>query len=289
MSADLQREQDRQARAIHGSRLGYWSAVLGVKLARLPLPTRRFRAWAFRTIFDKKYPPGLNEAEAELPLADYPTLNAVFTRGLKPACRPIPAADSAFLSPCDGTVQDLGTVTRGRILTLKNIEYSLDALLPGIDVAAFEGGLFAVIFLSPIDCHRVFCPRAGRLLEAVHVPGARLLVHPPFQRPEYPVYTLNERMVFRFTTARGPSVVVMVAGWGVGHITVPLAPDLKPQAGGITRRAFAATDVRAGDWLATFELGSTVVLLAPPAPGSVALVSPNDKVRYGQPLFADPA
>ena len=154
-------------------------------------------------MFARRYPPGLNEHEAEKPLESYRSLNAVFTRGLKPEYRPIPIGTPEILSPCDGTVQDVGLVEHGRLLTVKGIDYSLSSLLPDIDIAPYEGGQFAIIFLSPIDCHRVFSPQDGRLEEVVHVAGARLLVHPPFQRAEYPVYTLNERMIFRLSGETG--------------------------------------------------------------------------------------
>ena len=110
--AAIQREERRQARRIHGGLLSLWLAQLGLKLARLPLPSRRLRLWLFRTVFGKKYPPGLNEDEAERPLWAYPSLNAVFTRGLKPESRPIPAGTPQFLSPCDGAVQEVGRVER---------------------------------------------------------------------------------------------------------------------------------------------------------------------------------
>lgn len=285
----IRREQRRQAWAIHGGLVGFGVALLGVALARLPLPSRRLRERLYRTAFGKKYPPGLNEAEMDRPLAEYPTLNALFTRGVRPECRPIPAGTPQFLSPCDGTVQDVGRVEKGRILTLKRIEYTLESLLPGTDTAAFEGGHFAVVFLSPIDCHRVFAPQDGELHEATHVPGARLLVHPPFQRAEFPVYTLNERVLFRFTTPLGPCVMAMVAGWGVGNITLPAAPDFRPRARRVTATAWSPPlPVRRGEWVATFELGSTVVLVVPPADGVKCAVSPNDKVRYGEPLFTYP-
>ncbi len=234
----IKREQFRQARSIHGGLLKFLVAVLGVRLSRLPIPTRRLRLSLFRSVFSSKYPPGLNEAEAEKPLWAYPSLNAVFTRGLKPACRPIPLGTPQFLSPCDGTVQEVGRVEQGKILTLKGIEYTLGSLLPGIDTKPFEDGHFAIVFLSPLDCHRVFSPQDGQLEEAIHVPGYRLLVHPPFQRAEFPVYTLNERMLFRLSTPLGPCLVVMVAGWGVGNITLPGAPRFRPRSRQAARRLF---------------------------------------------------
>jgi phosphatidylserine decarboxylase len=284
-SRTIRHEQFRQARQIHGGLVNLCVALLGIKLSRIPIPTRRLRLSVYRTLFGKKYPPGLDEDEAEKPLWAYPSLNALFTRGIKPEHRPIPAGTPQFLAPCDGTVQDVGVIRRGTLLTLKGIPYDLGSLLAGADPRPFEGGPFAVVFLSPIDCHRVFSPQDGHLEEVVHVPGYRLLVHPPCQRAEYPVYTLNERMVLRFSTARGPCAVVLVAGWGVGNITLPLAPDFRPRSRAAARKTWSPpVPVNRGDWIATFELGSTVVLLAPPAADVTPLVSPNEKVEYGQPV-----
>src|SRR5262249_44425974 len=135
--------------------------------------------------------------------------------------------------------------------------------------------------------HRVFSPQDGKLEQVAHVPGYRLLVHPPYQRPEYPVYTLNERVVFRFSTGFGPCALVMVAGWGVGNITLPLAPEFRP----VSRRTLSkswspSVAIKHGDWIATFQLGSTVVLITPPVAGATALVSANQKVKYGEPVLS---
>jgi phosphatidylserine decarboxylase len=282
----IRREQFSQAKRIHGGLWKLFIAALGIKLARLRIPTKRLRLAVYRSIFGKKYPPGLDESEAERPLWEYPSLNALFTRGIKPEYRPIPAGTPEFLCPCDGTVQEIGRLDHDRLLTLKGIEYSLGSLAPHTDTRPFEHGHFAIVFLSPIDCHRVFSPQDGALEEVVHVPGYRLLVHPPFQRAEYPVYTLNERMILRFSTNLGPCLVVMVAGWGVGNITLPLAPSFRPRSKvAATKTWTPPAAVKRGDWVATFELGSTAVLIAPPAANVTALVSTNDRVKYGQPVL----
>ena len=264
-------------------------AVIAVKLSRLPIPSRALRVRLFRNVYARMYPPGLNEREAEKPLGSYRSLNAVFTRGVKPEYRPIPADTSELLSPCDGTVQDIGTVERGRILTVKGIPYLLASLLPDIDINPYEGGQFAIIFLSPIDCHRVFSPQDGWLEEIVHVPGARLLVHPPFQRAEFPVYTLNERVIFRLSTDVGSCLVVMVAGWGVGNITLPAAANSQ-----FRRRHGRSADrelphsVKRGDWIATFELGSSVVLITSSSLCTTPLVSPMRRFTMGSPSLDSP-
>jgi phosphatidylserine decarboxylase len=282
----IRREQSRQARSIHGGLLRFYLAILAVKLSRFPIPSQRLRLRLFRNMYARLYPPGLNEEEAEKPLKTYRSLNAVFTRGIKSDYRPITAGTPEITSPCDGTVQDIGSVQEGTLMTVKGIAYSLASLLPDMDIIPYERGQFGVIFLSPIDCHRVFSPHEGWLDEVVHVPGARLLVHPPFQRAECPVYTLNERMIFRLSTKLGPCVIVMVAGWGVGNITLPFAPEFRPRS---TRteswKPKSPQAVKRGDWIATFELGSAVVLMTASSLNATPLVSPYDKVRYGQPVF----
>jgi phosphatidylserine decarboxylase len=285
-NVSIKLEQIRQARSIHGGLLRLYLALLAVKLSRLPIPSQRLRLRLFRNTYAKRYPPGLNEQEAEKPLETYQSLNAVFTRGVKPEYRPITSGTPEILSPCDGMVQEVGRVERGRLLTVKGIEYLLVSLLPEIDIHPYEGGQFAIIFLSPIDCHRVFSPLDGCLEEVVHVPGSRLLVHPPFQRAEYPVYTLNERMIFRFKAQLGSCVVVMVAGWGVGNITLPFAPRFQPTSRRIERwTSESPHPVNRGDWIATFELGSSVVLITSSSLEATPLVCPNQKVYYGQPIL----
>jgi phosphatidylserine decarboxylase len=283
----IRREQFRQAKQVHGGLLKFLIAVAGVKLARLWIPTQTLRRSVFRTVFGKKYPPGIDEAEAEKPLGMYPSLNALFTRGIKPEYRPIAGGAPQFLSPCDGTIQDVGRLRDDKLLTLKGIEYTLGSLLPLVDTTPFANGHYAIVFLSPIDCHRVFSPQDGRLEQAIHVPGYRLPVHPPCQRVEYPVYALNERMILQLSTPLGPCLVVMVAGWGVGNITLPAAPDFKPRRNAVSCEKWAnPVNVKRGDWIATFELGSTAVLITPPGVDTSSLITPNQKVKYGQPLFA---
>jgi phosphatidylserine decarboxylase len=281
-------EEVRQAWRIHGGIVTLCAAALGVRLARVKIPSRRLRLLVYRTLYGKKYP-ALDETELEQPLWAYPSLNALFTRGVRPECRPIAATANDFLCPCDGTVQEIGKIDQEQRLTVKDTEYNLASLLPGIAGDAFHGGHFAIIFLSPRDCHRVFSPQAGRIEEVVHVPGYRLLVHPPYQRKEFPVFTLNERVIIRWTTPRGACALVLVAGWGVGNITLCFDPSFRPNGSKLTRKTYAGgLAVNRADWVATFELGSTTILLTEPADCVTLRAVHDQQVRYGQPLFSFP-
>jgi phosphatidylserine decarboxylase len=285
IASNARLEQFRQARRIHGGTINLAAAALGVRLSRIPIPTR-FREPLYRTIYGQKYKP-LNEAELDRPLAEFRSLNALFTRGLRPECRPISDVESQLLCPCDSTIQDLGQLHDDTLLTVKGIEYSLSTLLPEINTQPLINGSFAIFFLSPADCHRVFAPAAGEIKEILHVPGRRLLVHPPYQRKEFPVFTLNERVIIRLRTSVGECVLVMVAGWGVGNITFPFDVPLRLMRRQVTRHEFAAPrPVERGEWIATFELGSTVILLTEPHDALVAAIARDEHVCYGQPAFA---
>lgn len=265
-----------------------WAAALGVRLARIPIPSRRLRERLYRTIYGNKYA-ALNEDELDRPLAEFRSLNELFTRGVRPEFRPISDGESMFVCPCDGTVQDIGHVRRDTVLSIKGIEYSLESLVPVVDTRPYRGGAFAVLFLSPANCHRVFAPASGTLREIVHVPGRRLLVHPPYQRREFPVFTLNQRVVLRLQTRLGECLVVMVAGWGVGNITYPFQTELRLSRRRVTRQQFGTPrPVERGEWFATFELGSTVILVTEENAGIRPEITPDAEVAYGQPAFSFP-
>src|SRR5579883_3121552 len=129
-------EQYRQARTIHGGVFNLLLAALAVKLARVPIPSKRLRRRLYGTVYGKKYA-ALDEAECDRPLWAYRSFNALFTRGVKPELRPIPESTDQFLCPCDGRVQDVGAIEHGKILTVKGVEYTLPSLLAGKDAGPF--------------------------------------------------------------------------------------------------------------------------------------------------------
>jgi phosphatidylserine decarboxylase len=279
-------EELDQARRIHGGVLGLAAVSLGIRLARVEIPSRALRLLVYRSVFGRKFA-ALDEAELDRPLADYESFHALFTRAVRPGLRPISEGAADLLAPCDGEIQEVGVLDRDRLLTAKGIDYTLRSLAPGVDARRFEGGRFATVFLSPRDCHRVFSPHEATIEEAIHVPGFRLLVHPPYQRRDFPVYSLNERLILRLATPLGACLLILVAGFGVGNLTLRFDPAFRPRDRRVAAKAYApAIRAARGEWIATFELGSTVIVVVEPQPNLTPRVVHADKVRYGQPLFS---
>jgi phosphatidylserine decarboxylase len=107
-------------------------------------------------------------------------------------------------------------------------------------------------------------------------PGARYSVAPGVLARRARVLSINERAALRFSTERGPFWLVMVGALNVGRIRVV---GVEPGRAGSPRR------FERGEELARFELGSTVVLVAPrTGPKPLATLALARPVRMGEPI-----
>ena len=220
---------------------------------------------------------GADLEEVRPPLKAYPSLGAFFVRELIEGARPVESDPGLLPSPVDGTVQALDEVSEGTLLQAKGRSYPVrDLLGPVGEDIDLEGGFAWTIYLSPKDYHRIHSPETARLVESAHLPGARHSVAPKvLARRE--VLSINERVVLRLETERGPLLLVLVGALNVGRIrVVGLQPDHTGSIDPPLERARGAE-------LARFEMGSTIVLISPPGgPGLTEGLSVGDSVRLGQ-------
>lgn len=226
-------------------------------------------------IFVRAY--GVDLAEAQGELGDYPTLEALFTRKLRAGLRPVDDAPDALVSPVDGRCAFAGTSVDGRIELAPGQRLTLSSLL----ARGIEGERdVIVLYLSPRDYHRVHVPREGRAVRWHYVPGTLWPVFPAAVRRVPELFARNERAVVAVETSAGPLDVVLVGAFGVGRITLSVC-DLVTNAGGATASGTLDAPLVRGDELGVFHLGSTVVLVA-----GAGTLSPEiragDVVRVGR-------
>jgi phosphatidylserine decarboxylase len=255
------------------------------------LMTRTWRPWknAFARLFIRIYRVDTSEAASQ-DLADYPHFNAFFTRALKPGAR-VPDADpSAALIPADGRISQLGPIESGRLLQAKGQTYSAAELLgDAVFAEQLAGGVFATVYLSPRDYHRVHMPLAGTLVSTLHIPG-KLYSVAPFTVEGIPnLFARNERLVCRFETERGPMAVVMVGAVNVSGIeTVWRGVEVPPYASQPTPRDYrgASPPIRLDRFaeMGRFNMGSTVIVLLPRGFVLDAALAPDRPVKVGQRL-----
>ncbi|MCI3919943.1 archaetidylserine decarboxylase [Paenibacillus sp. TRM 82003] len=187
--------------------------------------------------------------EAERELAEYASLNDFFIRRLKSGARPIDPDPQSVVSPVDGTVAETGPVTSDRVFFAKGQAYTVDELLNGSPHASrYDGGMFAVIYLSPSNYHRIHAPVDATVIEFERIPGAVYPVNDPSMRLMKQVLSRNARLVTYLEHGKSTIALVKVGAMNVGSIQYAGGPE-------------APERVAKGEELAFFEFGSTVVLL----------------------------
>jgi phosphatidylserine decarboxylase len=238
----------------------------------------------------KRFGVDWNEA-ASANVADYPHFNAFFTRALKPGARTVNTDPAAIVMPADGRISQCGPIRHGRLFQAKGFDFSAEELLAdGALARSFDGGVFATVYLSPRDYHRVHMPFAGRLLETRHVPGRLFSVGTSTVAQVPRVFARNERLVCVFETSFGPMAVVMVGALLVSGVeTVWNGVEIPAYADRVITHDYRGTATpilldRQAE-MARFNYGSTVIVLLPPGVATLdATLVAEVPVQLGQVL-----
>lgn len=219
------------------------------------------------TRFIQLYDVNIEEIKLDLP-QDFDTFNDFFVRELHDGAREIDSRADSIVSPADGTVSLAGMLRADSVLQAKGLSYSLDDLLATDldESASYVNGRFATIYLAPYNYHRVHAPFGGELVAARYVPGELFSVNEATVSRVAGLFRRNERLVMHFRTASGPAVLIFVGALNVGSISTPWSGEIRPRKSGIVDAIDISThdtNVRKGDLLGWFNMGSTVILLLP--------------------------
>ncbi len=212
----------------------------------------------------------VNMGEAvEADIEAYPDFNSFFTRALKPGARPLATESNAVLCPVDGAVSQAGKVEGDAIFQAKGHQFSMQTLLGNSTNWSdkFQNGLFATLYLSPRDYHRIHMPLTGTLKEVIYVPGRLFSVNPVTTRKVPGLFARNERVACLFETEHGPMGMVLVGAINVASIETVWQGVVTPPAGKrIQTWDYSDKHVvlNAGEEMGRFNMGSTVILLFGP-------------------------
>lgn len=246
---------------------------------RLPRSLSRPLVSAYVRYFDVD----LQDVEEALLEGGYDSFNSFFTRRLREGARPID--DAAIVAPSDGLLRSVDLIERGSTVAAKGHAYSIGELLADEARAeAYVGGHATTIYLHPRDYHRVHCPCDAQVRSVTAVPGRLLPVTAAALMHEPRLFARNERLIHHLETPFGEMAVVMVAAFGVGHMSCAYRQvAVHPRQ--IQRTVCdPPARLRKGDELGVFHLGSTVVLLTQRGVQATDLELPV-AVRMGQALF----
>jgi len=249
----------------------------------------RIRHTSIKNFIIKNYtdlnPVKMHEAVEEDMFA-YESLNAFFTRALKPECRPFDENKNHWLCPVDGSVSQAQAITNGRIFQAKGQDYSLLELLGGDKKLEkiFNDGQFATLYLSPRDYHRIHMPTAGKLKHMQYIPG-RLFSVATFVVAHIPrLFARNERCVCYFETEQGPMAMILVGAINVSAMETVWHGLITSEAKKIKRFDYSDKNIalERGEEMGRFNLGSTVIVLATNKMQIAKTITVESEIKLGQ-------
>ena len=259
-----------------------WSRFLSV-LVRTRFPFG-FNRWVMRR-FISTYQLDMNEAE--LTLAEYPTLGALFTRALKPGTHTVDTRPRVAVSPADGHVLNAGRLREGQLIQCKGHDFDIqDLLLDPEQATRFRQGSWCTVYLSPRDYHRVHHPIEGTIIRSDYVNGALWPVNQAAVQNVKRLFCVNERVVTYVESPIGPVATIMVGATSVGHITMAYDDQVVANKGHKSHKKKYERPIevtRAGE-LGTFHLGSTAIVLFANPEVELTSLSDGQAIRIGEPI-----
>lgn len=264
-------------------------------LSRIVLRVTRIRFRPVKNLLIRSFLRGfkvnMSEAAQPNPL-QYPSFNAFFTRALRPGARATDIDPTVLVSPVDGTVSQIGRLDGSKLVQAKGHDYTLEALLDGAPEWAqrFTGGSFATLYLAPYNYHRIHMPVAGTLRAAWFVPGQLFSVNAVTAAAVPGLFAKNERVVCVFEDGPRAFAMVLVGALFVGSIATVWHGDIAPRSP--PERVDLPIDasrsplkLSKGAEMGRFNMGSTVILLAPPdLLNWMPKFVPGSRVEVGQML-----
>lgn len=213
----------------------------------------------------------------------YESLNAFFTRELKPGARPF-ADEPALLCPVDGAVSQAGPIDGNEIFQAKGHSYTLQQLLGSEEAAApYMNGSFATLYLSPRDYHRIHMPHTGNCTLMRYIPGRLFSVATHTVNHIPGLFARNERCVCLFDTDFGDMAMVLVGAINVSAIETRWH-GLVTGNGMTDRRYDGEVQLQRGEEMGRFNLGSTVIVLLPQGMQWDESIVAGASVKLGQAL-----
>lgn len=201
----------------------------------------------------------------------YPSLNALFTRALRTP-RHIDSKPYNLVSPTDSLIIESGKVENNKALQIKGKSYDVSTLL-GInvtedskDVTNLNNLSYINLYLSPKDYHHYHAPCDVEILESRYFSGHLLPVNFPSLRKNDSLYNVNERVVLKMRLLGNDSIAyyVAVGALNVGKMRFVFDEKIQSNArlGDFTRVYERPILLKGGQEIGTFEMGSTIVLIA---------------------------
>lgn len=198
----------------------------------------------------------------------------------------------------------------GRVGNVKGINYAVDNFLgrpihsngfysapatgSSITLKAHHRLYSVVIYLAPGDYHRFHSPTNWTVQRRRHFSGRLFSVRPAFVASFADLFAINERVVYEGQWTHGYFSMTAVGATNVGSVAVNFDRQLKTNQAMLGKRYQSSVEfgphgrqLKKGEMMGEFRLGSTIVLLFEAPEHAKFNTSLDQKVRFGQSLAKD--
>lgn len=194
-----------------------YNTVLGRLLLRIVFMQSWF--WKYAASFQKlrstssrvnRYVKKYDIAPTDYTQSDWRSFYDFFGRQLKPGAIKLPTSRHALIAIAEAKLLAV-SITSGLTLTVKHRKYDLTSIVGSRELAEqYKGGTALVYRLSMHNYHRYLFPDDGRLLSTNHFTGVLHTVSSISR--DYPVYSINQRVVSVLSTEYFSEVVMIEVG-----------------------------------------------------------------------------
>jgi phosphatidylserine decarboxylase len=232
----------------------------------------------------------VNTKECIIPKDGFKTFDEFFTRKLKPKARIIATGTKVVVSPVDALVYEFGKINDTAIIQAKGIDFSVDSLIPSDTANEFRNGMFITLYLSPGDYHRIHSPVAGKIIGYFNIPGRLFTVQEYMVNTLKGLFSKNERLISYIQTTKSLIAVCKIGAMNVGRISINHADVVTNKTIRTKEENFynkeQIKNVKAGDEIGMFHLGSTIILLFPKNSVKFSGIKTGKKVKMGEKIGA---
>ncbi|WP_072682339.1 phosphatidylserine decarboxylase [Arcobacter sp. LA11] len=195
----------------------------------------------------------------------YNSLNDLFTRELA-ISRQIDESEETFISPTDSYITQCGKIKEELLLQIKGMEYSVEEMLTYNCANNFEkvnNGSYMNFYLSPKDYHRYHAPIDFKINKLIHVPGKLYPVNIKYLNKQLDLFIENERVILECVHNEKLFYMVFVGALNVGQMVFTFEPKVETNTDvrDIQIYEYEDKEVKKGDCLGYFKMGSTVVMV----------------------------
>ena len=213
-------------------------------------------------LFSKHY--RINWNETERTASDFDSLASFFIRDINLNLRPVAKEKNAIVSPVDGVVQTVGMINPNQTFMVKGKDYSF-AELTGFKSAdhKYNGGCFAVLYLSPRHYHRFHSPVSCTYKKLAELGKRSYPVNTMGLKYGKDVLSKNYRYVYELTRADQQMLMIPVGAMNINSIV----------------QTNTGNRLETGEELGYFAFGSTVILVF-----EKGMFTPSDNLTEGREL-----